>query len=69
MQIPSSNISGSANIGYLSAMSEDDLLAQIRQIKLPFKILGMYSVGSKHIAWLTLTNPIKKRSKKTDISE
>lgn len=57
------NLSGHKNIEYLTGMSEEELKTQLLQIQLPYKIISMYAVGQKHVAWLDLTQPIVKKTK------
>jgi hypothetical protein len=63
MNMLGDNLSNHQNVEFITAMSEADLKDQLLQIRLPYKILGMYAVGQKHVAWLSLTQPIVKKTK------
>lgn len=58
------NLSGYRNLDFLTGSSPEDLRSQLTQIKLPFKVVAMYSQGSNHVAWIVPTQPIKKIMKK-----
>lgn len=45
---------------FLEGQSAQELLNQIKSITLPTKIIAMYSVGSRHFAWIQTTAKIKK---------
>lgn len=55
------NLSNHPNLEFLEADGPTQLLEQIRQIRLPFKIISIYSNGRRHYAWVDLTQPIKKK--------
>lgn len=48
------------NLDYIEAMSTRELLAQIKKIRLPVRIVSIYSYGSVHIAWIETKAKIKK---------
>lgn len=41
------------SLHFLLGETAEDLLEQIRSIKVPFGILAIYPQGSKHYAWIT----------------
>jgi hypothetical protein len=43
--------------------SAEDLKNQITSIRLPTKIIAIYAVGSKHVAWIQTTAKIVKKVK------
>jgi len=47
-------------LDYIEAMSPRELLANLRKIKHPVRILNIYSYGSIHIAWIMTHAKIKK---------
>ncbi len=53
----------SQNLTFLEGLSAQELLDQIKQIKLPVQILSIYAVGSKHVAWIVTTAKINKVKK------
>jgi hypothetical protein len=57
------NLSNYANLDYLEARSTEELLRQLQQIRLPHKIISIYAYGNKHVAWVSLTQKIKKIKK------
>lgn len=57
------NLSNYPNLDVLSDRSEQGLLDQLKQIRLPHKIITIYASGSRHFAWVSLTRPIKKITK------
>lgn len=59
------NLSYYSNLEFLVANGAQELLDQIRQIKLPCQIIAMYPVGSKHYAWIKPTGKLKKVQQKT----
>lgn len=54
------NLSTYPNLDVLTASTAEELLAQLKQIRLPYKLVSIYGLGSKHFAWVSLTQPIKK---------
>ena len=65
MEFLGDSLSENKNIEHLSGSSPEDLKTQLRQIKLPYRIVSIYSQGGAHIAWIIPTLPIKKVSKNT----
>lgn len=55
------NLSTYPNLDFLEADSPTELKSQLDQIRLPFKIIAMYSTGRRHYAWVSLTKPIQKK--------
>jgi hypothetical protein len=51
------------NLNFLEGNSAQELLDQIKQIKLPIQIMSMYAVGSRHFVWFISTANIKKITK------
>ncbi len=60
------NLSSYPNIEFLTADSPEGLKRQLDQITLPYRIVSIYSQGVKHVAWLSLTAPIKKVTKQKE---
>jgi len=58
------NLSPYKNLDFFTAQSPEELKAQLGQIRLPYKIISIYSVGGAHVAWVNLTRPVKKIKKK-----
>lgn len=54
------SLSSHRNIEFFSAQSPEELKAQFEQIRLPYKIIAIYGSGGAHVAWVSLTRPIKK---------
>lgn len=52
--------SNSDLLNFLVGNSPEELLNQIKQIRLPTDILAIYAVGSRHICWFRTTAKIKK---------
>jgi hypothetical protein len=48
---------------FLMGDSAEDLKNQITSIRLPTKIIAIYAVGSKHVAWIQTTAKIVKKVK------
>lgn len=57
------NLSGHSNLEYLEGSNIKDLVEQLRQITLPFKILATFTIGTRPTVILSLTRPIKKTKK------
>ena len=53
----------SQNLTFLEGQSAQELLDQIKQIRLPIQIISMYAVGSRHFAWIVTTAKINKVTK------
>lgn len=49
-----------ATLDYIQASSPEKLLENIRKIRLPVRIVTIYTYGSVHIAWIQTTAKIKK---------
>lgn len=54
------SLSSYPNLEYLEGATPQDLKDKLTQIRLPFKIISIYSVGSRHFAWVSLTKKIIK---------
>lgn len=52
--------SDSESLNYFVGLSADEIIAQLRQIRLPVKIISMYAVGSRHYCWFQTSAKIKK---------
>lgn len=62
------NLSGSQHIDFLTAQSPEEMRAQLRAMRSPHRIVGMYAVGSAHVAWIVPMFPdaveqVKKRGR------
>lgn len=62
------SLSTNQHIDFLTAQSPEELRAQIRALRSPNKIIGVYAVGSSHVAWIVPMFPdaveqIKKRGR------
>lgn len=69
MEFLGDSLSDKKNIEFLSAPSPDALRDQLRQIKLPYKLVTIYAQGGAHIAWIVPTLPVQKVQKKTKSKE
>jgi hypothetical protein len=58
------NLSGYKTLEFLTGKTPDELKEQLLSIKLPYKIVSIYAVGSSHIAWIVPTVQLKKITKK-----
>lgn len=55
----------SDNLQYFSADSAEELKSMISKVRLPLKIVSIYAVGNKHVAWfLTSAKIVKKKKEK-----
>lgn len=63
------NLSGLKNIDFLIGITPQELLDQINTIRLPCRIISIYAVGSRHIAWVQCTSKLKKVKKETIIED
>ncbi len=63
MEFLENSLSENAKIQHLTASSPEELTEQLRQIKLPFRIVTIYAQGGAHIAWIIPTMPIVKKVK------
>lgn len=57
------NLSGHSCIDYLEGNNMKDLVEQLKQITLPFKILSSHTIGTRPCVIISLTRPIKKTKK------
>jgi hypothetical protein len=48
------------NIDFIEAKSADEVKGLLSQIRMPYHIISMYSVGGLHYVWLSVSRPIKK---------
>jgi hypothetical protein len=46
------NLSPYMGLEFLTGSSPEELLAQLRQIKIQYKILAIYAQGPNHVAWV-----------------
>ncbi len=51
------------NLDYIQAVSPAALRDELKKIRLPMKILSIYSYGSLHIAWIQTQAKIKRKGK------
>lgn len=51
------------NIDFLVGNSMEDLVAQLKQIQMPFKIISSHTIGSRPAVIISLSRPIKKKTK------
>jgi len=58
------NLTSYANLEYFSGNSPKEVIEQLRQIRMPYKIVAAYAQGVNHIFIVSLSNPIKKTRKK-----
>jgi hypothetical protein len=47
-------------LDYIQATSPEKLLEEIKKIRLPVKIMTIYSYGNVHIAWILTRAKLKK---------
>lgn len=57
------NLNLNASLNFLKGNSEEELLGMIKSIRLPLKIISIYSVGTKHVAWFQTSAKIVKKKK------
>lgn len=57
------NLNNNQDLNYFKADSEEQLLEMIKKIRLPLKIISLYSVGTKHVAWFQTSAKIVKKKK------
>lgn len=57
------DLSGIKFLDFFVGNSPEELKAQIDQIRLPAKIISIYAIGSRHIAWVQSSTKIKKKLK------
>jgi len=65
----SGNMSSFPVLDFFEAMSAELLKEQLLQINMPAKIVAIYKDGNKHVAWVSLTRPVKKRILKNTDNE
>lgn len=63
------DLSGRGLIDFLEGNSAAELRDQLRQIRLPYRIEGFYSVGGRHFVFLTPTRELIKRAVKARKAE
>lgn len=51
------------SLNFLTGDSPEDLLSQIKQIRMPVFIVSIYAVGSKHYAWIQTSQKLIKKKK------
>lgn len=66
MEFLSESLSENSRIEFLTGNSPTELQEQLKQIKLPFRIVTIYALGGSHVAWIIPTLPLKKVSKNKD---
>lgn len=57
------NLNINASLEYYKGNSEDEVLAFIKSIRLPLKIISIYSIGTKHVAWFQTSAKIVRKKK------
>lgn len=55
--------SNTSTLDFLIGDSAEELRAQIASIHLPVKIIAIYAIGVRHIAWIQTTAKLKKVKK------
>jgi len=60
------NLTSYPNLEHFSADDPKGLKDQLDQIRLPYKIISIYASGVRHVAWVSLTNPIVKKTLKKE---
>ena len=55
------NLSSYLNLEYFTGASPEEIKLQLEQIRMPYKIIAMYSQGTNHVAWVSHTNKISKK--------
>jgi|JI102314A2RNA_FD_contig_123_7180_length_759_multi_1_in_0_out_1_2 hypothetical protein len=60
---PGDNLAGNPNIDFLIGSDMQDLVNQLRQLNMPYKILSSHTIGTRPAVILSLTKPIKKIKK------
>jgi hypothetical protein len=58
------SLNGLQNLTYLTGNSPEEIVTQIKSIRLPVRIISIYAMGSKHICWVETTAKLNKVSKK-----
>lgn len=51
----------SNTLEFISADSPEELRLKLREIRLPTRLITIYAVGSKHVAWIQTTAKLKKK--------
>ena len=61
------NLSG-MKVEFFIGESADELKSQLDQMRIPYKILSIYSQGNRHYAWINTAATIikKKKTKKQE---
>jgi len=54
------------NLDYIEAKSPGELKEIIRSIHLQIRIITIYAIGSRHIAWIQTNGNLKKISKEKE---
>lgn len=57
------NLNLNQSLNYFKGNSEDELLEFIKSVRLPLKIISIYSVGTKHVAWFQTSAKIVRKKK------
>lgn len=57
------NISDTQYVDYIAAQSADELLSQLRKIRLPVQVISIYANGGTHFAWIKTQAKLKKVTK------
>lgn len=58
------NLSFYQCLEFFEASTPDKLKSILDSIRIPFKIVSMYSIGGKHIVWVNSERKIKKVKEK-----
>jgi len=58
------NLTSYPNLDFIEGKSPQELKDLLTQIRLPHKIISIYAMGTRHIAWITISRPIKKINNK-----
>lgn len=58
------SLNSNENLTYLIGNGPEEIITQLKSIRLPTRIIAMYAVGSKHICWIETTAKLKKQTKK-----
>jgi len=57
------NLNINQSLNYFKGNSEEELLDLIKSVRLPLKIISIYSVGTKHVAWFQTSAKIVRKKK------
>lgn len=55
------DLSGLHGVTFLEGNSPQQIEDQLKQIRLPCRILGAYGYAGKHFMWIQTTAPIRKK--------